>query len=70
MRVKLQCQEITKQREAPFSFYEREKSKIKPSESVKNLKNNVIRANPIPKACSVLLLVDPKIEKMARKKRI
>lgn len=53
--------EITKHNERPFNFWEREKIKIKEKREFKNAINDVneyardFRANPIPKACSVLI---------------
>ena len=49
---------ITKQREAPFSFYERDKSKkqLDPEEYLAyDLRKPSFKANPIPRACSVLI---------------
>lgn len=59
---------ITKQREAPFSFWERDKQKhMQRSETEVDIglniecKRNDFKANPIPKACSVLIY-DKKME--------
>jgi hypothetical protein len=49
---------ITKAREAPFSFYERDKNKqkIDPENYVNvELKKQGFKANPLPRACSVLI---------------
>jgi hypothetical protein len=50
--------QITKEREKPFSFYERDKAKKKPDPeeylSV-DLKGKGFKANPIPRACSVMI---------------
>jgi len=59
-RVKQDCIEITKQREAPFSFWNRDKAKMmQKSESEVGLnvecRRPNFKANPIPKACSVLI---------------
>jgi hypothetical protein len=71
--------EITKQREAPFSFWLRDKAKMmKKSGSESDLddlnpecRRASFQANPIPKACSVLIY-KKKMEKeeQERKKRI
>lgn len=49
---------ITKAREAPFSFYERDKNrkKLDPEEYLAyDLRKPSFKANPIPRACSVLI---------------
>ena len=73
MRVKQKCVEITKQREAPFDFWERDKEKMakKRQQSEPELPKHDFKANPIPKACSVLIYKQ-KIEKeeQARQKRV
>lgn len=49
---------ITKAREAPFSFYERDKNrkKLDPEEYLAyDLRKPAFKANPIPRACSVLI---------------
>lgn len=58
LEVKKNSIVITKQREAPFSFYEREKNKQKldPEEYLPyDVKKPHFKANPIPRACSVLI---------------
>lgn len=50
--------QITKMREAPFSFYERDKNKQKPDPEeylAYDLKKPGFKANPIPRSCSVLI---------------
>ncbi len=50
--------QLTKEREKPFSFYEREKNKQKPDPEeflAEDLKKPHFKANPIPRACSVLI---------------
>lgn len=75
-KVKQDCIEITKQREAPFSFWNRDKAKMmQKSESEAGLnaecKRADFKANPIPKACSVLIYnQNLQEEEQARKKRI
>lgn len=61
-KVKQECVELTKKREAPFSFWEREKNRQEAlaradSEAGLNIecKREGFKANPIPKACSVLI---------------
>lgn len=59
-KVKEDCIEITKQREAPFSFWNRDKEKMLrkvDSEAALNeeCRRASFKANPIPKACSVLI---------------
>lgn len=78
-KVRQECVEITKQREAPFSFWERDKEKMmrraETETSLLGLNQECLRkefkANPIPKACSVLIY-DQKIEEeeIARQKRV
>lgn len=75
-RVKEQSLLITKENERPFSFWEKEKlkgldrSNTEPSLNIE-CQRQAFRANPIPKACSVLIY-DKKIEEeeIARQKRI
>lgn len=58
MEVQKNSIAILKQREAPFSFYERDKNKKKldPEEYLAyDLKKPSFKANPIPRACSVLI---------------
>ena len=58
MEVKKNSIQILKQREAPFSFYERDKNSIKPNQEEYlpyDLKKPNFKANPIPRACSVLI---------------
>lgn len=62
MKVKEQSAKITAAREAPFSFWEREKQRQKMLRSASEDQGlNVectrapFKANPIPKACSVLI---------------
>ena len=58
MEVKKNSMALTKEREKPFSFYERDKNKKlpDPEEYVPHdLKKPHFKANPIPKACSVLI---------------
>lgn len=58
LETKQNCITITKQREAPFSFYERDKhkQKIDPEQHLPyDLKKPGFKANPIPRACSVLI---------------
>jgi hypothetical protein len=58
MEVKKNSLAIMKSREAPFSFYEREKGKTKPDPEdylPYNVKKPHFKANPIPRACSVLI---------------
>ena len=58
METKKNSVVITKQREAPFSFYERDKNKQKldPEEYLAyDLRKPSFKANPIPRACSVLI---------------
>jgi hypothetical protein len=50
--------EITKLKEKPFAFYEREKHKQKPNPDdylPYDIKKPHFKANPIPRACSVLI---------------
>ena len=77
-KVKQECLELTKKREAPFSFWEREKQRqqeLKRADSETGLniecKRSQFKANPIPKACSVLIY-DRKNEEeeIKRQKRI
>lgn len=67
---------ITKENERPFSFWEKEKIKSLERSNTEPFLNiecqrQQFRANPIPKACSVLIY-DKKIEEeeIARQKRI
>jgi len=49
---------LTKQNEKPFSFYLRDKNKKKPDPEEYlpgDLKRKQFKANPIPRACSVLI---------------
>lgn len=69
--------EITKQREQPFTFWEREKVKIKERREATDEANSYnpharsFTANPIPKACSVLIYHQKiESEEQSRKKRI
>lgn len=58
LEVKKNSIAITKQTEQPFSFYEREKTKKKldPEEYLPyDVKKPHFKANPIPRACSVLI---------------
>ena len=65
---------ITKEREKPFSFYERDlaKQKIDPDEGLPyDLKKPSFKANPIPRACSVLIFHQKiKKEEEERQERI
>lgn len=59
-KVKMECIEITKEREAPFSFWNIDKEKMmQKSDSAAALNQECTRAqfkaNPIPKACTVLI---------------
>ncbi len=59
MMVKQNSEAITAQREKPFNFYLRDKNKQKPNpddyqnEEIKRC--GTFKANPIPRACSVLI---------------
>jgi len=59
--VRSQSMAITKSREAPFTFWEREKLNIQKKKQaiedyeIGQLKAHTFRANPIPRACSVLI---------------
>ena len=58
LEVKKNSITITKQKEKPFSFYERDKNrqKLDPEEYLPgDLKKQGFKANPIPRACSVLI---------------
>lgn len=58
MEVKKNSLVITKQNERPFSFYERDKLKQQadPEEYLPyDLRKPNFKANPIPRACSVLI---------------
>ena len=58
MEVIKNSMHITKQREKPFSFYERDKNRQKPDPEdylAPDLKKPSFKANPIPRACSVLI---------------
>ena len=50
--------EVTKLKERPFAFYEREKNKQKPNPDdylPYDIRQPSFKANPIPRACSVLI---------------
>ena len=58
LEVKKTSMVITRQKEKPFSFYERDKQrqKLDPEEYLpRDLKKPSFKANPIPRACSVLI---------------
>lgn len=58
MEVKKNSIALTKQNERPFTFYEREKlkQKLDPEDYLPgDLKKPGFKANPIPRACSVLI---------------
>jgi hypothetical protein len=58
LEVKKNSVVLTKQNEKPFSFYERDKNKqkIDPEEYLPHdLRKPHFKANPIPRACSVLI---------------
>jgi hypothetical protein len=58
MEVKKNSLAITKEREKPFSFYERDKAKqaLDQEEYLPwDLRKPSFKANPIPRACSVLI---------------
>jgi len=58
LQVKQNSIAITKMTEKPFSFYERDKNKQKPDAEEYlpyDLKKPQFKANPIPRACSVLI---------------
>jgi hypothetical protein len=58
LEVKKNSMVLTKQNERPFSFYERDKNKQKlDSEEYlpHDLRKPNFKANPIPRACSVLI---------------
>lgn len=58
LEVKKNSMHLTKEKERPFSFYERDKLKQQadPEEFLPNdLKKPSFKANPIPRACSVLI---------------
>jgi hypothetical protein len=58
LEVKKNSIAITKMKERPFSFYERDKNKQNPDPEdylPRDLKKGSFRANPIPRACSVLI---------------
>jgi hypothetical protein len=58
LEVKKNSVTLTKQKERPFSFYERDKQKQKldPEEYLPyDLRKPNFKANPIPRACSVLI---------------
>jgi hypothetical protein len=58
LEVKKNSVHLTKQKERPFSFYERDKQKQKldPEEYLPyDLRKPNFKANPIPRACSVLI---------------
>ncbi len=58
LEVKKNSIALTKVNEKPFSFYERDKNKkaIDPEEGLPyDLRKGSFKANPIPRACSVLI---------------
>ncbi len=58
LTVKQNSLAITKEREKPFSFYERDAHKQKLDDEAylnEDLKQPSFRANPIPRSCSVLI---------------
>lgn len=58
MEVKKNSTSLTKANERPFSFYERDKQKqeVDPEDYLPHdLKKPAFKANPIPRACSVLI---------------
>jgi len=76
MKVKRESLAITKQREAPFNFWERDKEKMAQrsqhrEEVPDDCKRPQFKANPIPIACSVLIYDQQmKKEEQERQKRI
>lgn len=55
--------------EAPFSFYTRDKAKLKPSHSAADIKPYVFKHKPIPKDTTVLKL-NQQADDYARKQKI
>lgn len=58
LEVKKNSSALTKTNEKPFSFYERDKQKqsLDPESYLPyDLKKPAFKANPIPRACSVLI---------------
>lgn len=75
MRVKQKSAQITRQSEAPFSFWERDKHRVRErkawAEAAQVPPKHSFKANPIPKACSVLIYEQRREEEeQARQKRI
>lgn len=68
--------QLTKQQEAPFRFWEKEKERMArqqdPAELIPDeMKRPAFKANPIPRACSVLIFAEKvKEEELKRGKRI
>ena len=71
MEVKKNSLAITKEREKPFSFYERDKARqaLDQEEYLPwDLKKPSFKANPIPRACSVLIF-DQMIKKQEQERQ-